>query len=219
MKHVMIDLETGGIAAGSRILTMAAQIFDIVKTENIKTFSVAIEHGFGESFYRRIDHEDIYSCDSEVLRLVWDEDTRKWWNKQGENARFEAFTNEDRKPVSQVFKEFIIWWETYIGNEKNVSVWSHGSSFDIMMMEHMFRNLDKNKTALFEVPLGIGYKCPWNYWQVRDTRTLYAIAGLLKEAMHKPVVKHHALEDAKAQVYNVWECYMRLWRHKDNGLV
>ena len=42
--------------------------------------------------------------------------------------------------------------------------------------------------------------CPWNFWQVRDTRTLFDI-GI--NPHRPPVLAHHALEDAWNQAVGV----------------
>ena len=70
--------------------------------------------------------------------------------------------------------------------------WSHGSVFDIMILEDLFRQLKK--------PL------PWNFWQIRDTRTLFDLGNpnMPKDGLH------NALEDAKRQALGVQNIYRQL---------
>ena len=61
-------------------------------------------------------------------------------------------------------------------------VWSNGSGFDIVIAESAFRDLDM--------------KYPWQFWNVRDCRTIYDLAGVsLKDGGH--VTSHKAVEDAE----------------------
>jgi hypothetical protein len=65
-------------------------------------------------------------------------------------------------------------------------VWSNGAGFDVVIMEHIFRKINK--------------AYPWSFWAVRDCRTIYDL-GI--EANRPPVLKHHALEDAWNQAVGV----------------
>jgi hypothetical protein len=62
-------------------------------------------------------------------------------------------------------------------------------------METAFRQLEMN--------------IPWQYWTVRDTRTLFDITGVsLKDGGH--VTTHKAVEDAERQVIVVQNAYRKL---------
>jgi 3' exoribonuclease, RNase T-like len=69
-------------------------------------------------------------------------------------------------------------------------VWSHGAGFDVIICEHLFRKMGK--------------AIPWQFWEVRDTRTLFDI-GI--NPNRPPVLKHHALEDAWNQAVGVQNVY------------
>lgn len=69
-------------------------------------------------------------------------------------------------------------------------IWSHGSMFDIAILEYWMREL--NVTV------------PWNYWQVMDTRTLYA---LCREKLSGN--SHDAMQDAINQAALVHRCWAR----------
>jgi len=75
-------------------------------------------------------------------------------------------------------------------------VWSHGSAFDIIILEHIFGKIQK--------------AVPWKFWEVRDTRTLFEL-GI--DPVRPPVLKHHALEDAWNQAVGVQNVYRVLRSH------
>ena len=71
--------------------------------------------------------------------------------------------------------------------------WSHGATFDLVIIENIYRQLGK--------PL------PWNFWQLRDTRTLFDLG--YDPDMPKNS-KHDALQDAIRQSVGVQNIYSKL---------
>jgi len=121
---------------------------------------------------------DIDSCDK--LGLTTTQSTIDWWAQQSQQAQDEAFSTEGRISIQEAFKQlYKFCW----GAQR---VWSHGSAFDIVICEHVFAK--------------IGKLVPWNFWQVRCTRTLFDL-GINPE--RPPVLAHHALEDAWNQAVGV----------------
>lgn len=77
------------------------------------------------------------------------------------------------------------------------AVWSNGAGFDIVAMESAWRQL--------------GMNIPWTYWSVRDTRTLFEVAGVsLKDKKYKTRTTHKAVEDAEHQAIVVQDAYKKL---------
>jgi len=135
-----------------------------------------------QKFYVKID---IDSCDE--LKLDISNDTLEWWSKQSKEAQEEAFNIENRIHIREAFNQlYKFCW----GAKR---VWSHGASFDIVICENIFRKINK--------------AVPWNFWEVRDTRTLFDL-GI--DPQRPPVLKHHALEDAWNQVVGVQNVFQRL---------
>lgn len=167
LSDVMIDLETLSTSPDATILTIGAVKFN--------PFGEDLNENAMEKFYAKIDLD---SCDK--LNLKVDQDTIDWWSKQSKEAQEEAFSIEDRIDVvdaaNQLYK--FCW-----GAKR---VWSHGAGFDIIILENVFRKIQK--------------AFPWQYWQVRDTRTIFDL-GI--NANRPPVLKHHALEDAWNQAVGV----------------
>jgi hypothetical protein len=133
-------------------------------------------------FYVKIDLD---SCDR--LGLDTSEDTINWWAQQSKEAQEEAFDPEGRIDIvdamSQLYK--FAW-----GAKR---VWSHGAAFDIVICETIFNKIQK--------------AVPWQFWQVRCTRTLFDI-GI--DPQRPPVLKHHALEDAWNQAVGVQNVFNKL---------
>ncbi len=135
-----------------------------------------------EKFYVKVD---VDSCDALGLRV--DNSTVEWWGNQSKEAQDEAFSPDNRIPITDAMNQlYKFCW----GSKR---VWSHGASFDVIICEHIFRK--------------IGKAIPWQFWTVRDTRTLFDI-GI--NPNRPPVLKHHALEDAWNQAVGVQNVYKKL---------
>jgi len=137
-----------------------------------------------DSFYVRVDLD---SCDQ--LGLATNDDTIAWWGKQSKEAQDEAFNEEGRIHIKDAFDQlYKFCW----GAKR---VWSHGAAFDIVICEHVFKKLGK--------------AVPWQFWDVRCTRTLFDI-GI--NPQRPKVTAHNALADAYEQalcvqrIYNTLRC-------------
>lgn len=177
----MIDLETLSTSPNAVILTLGAVKFNRTP---VNSNSGAPTLDSLNSFYRRIEIE---SCIAKGL--VVSPDTEEWWRSQNSEARHEAMEHKDRIPLVQALKEFSTW---FLGSK---NVWSHGATFDCVILEHAYR--------------ACGLDVPWMFWDARDTRTLYDVSGVvLKDFAVK--VQHHALYDAYRQVLAALESLRRL---------
>jgi hypothetical protein len=135
-----------------------------------------------KSMYVRVDLD---SCDA--LGLVTNDDTIAWWANQSKEAQEEAFNPENRIDIRDAFEQlYKFCW----GAKR---VWSNGSVFDVMICEHVFKK--------------IGKAVPWQFWQIRDVRTIFDI-GI--NPNRPPVLKHHALEDAWNQAVGVQNVFNAL---------
>jgi hypothetical protein len=106
------------------------------------------------------------------------DDTIAWWATQSKEAQEAAFGEVDRIPVLDAVDQF----HKFIWNSERV--WSQGS-FDVNIMEHLYTSIDKPYA--------------WQYWQIRDSRTLFDfVDGQLDRTKH-----HDAVEDAIAQAEGV----------------
>ena len=170
----MIDLETLDVLPTATILTIGAVKFD--------PFGDDVKSPACEKFYVRVD---VDSCDA--LGSTVSQSTLEWWSKQDQAAQDEAFDPNNRIAIEDAMAQlYKFCW----GAKR---VWSHGSGFDIIILENYFRK--------------IGKAIPWSFWEARDTRTLFDI-GI--NPHRPPVLKHHALEDAWNQAVGVQNVYRTL---------
>jgi DNA polymerase III epsilon subunit-like protein len=166
------------------------ETLDILPTATILTIGAVKFDPFGDDvknpecvkFYTRVD---VDSCDR--LGATVSSSTLEWWAGQDQAAQDEAFDPRDRVDVVQALEQlYKFCW----GAKR---VWSHGAGFDVIILENYFRK--------------IGKAIPWQFWEVRDTRTLFDI-GI--NPNRPPVLKHHALEDAWNQAVGVQNVYRTL---------
>lgn len=126
----------------------------------------------GESFYARISKE------SALKHGVSDEDTLNWWEKQSEEARNEAFGgNLDSYDVAISLCEFI---------KPETKPWGNGSTTDITMLENWFDS--------------VGVKYPWDFWNIRDVRTIVDWFNIDVKSFARDGVHHNALDDCLHQI-------------------
>lgn len=175
MSDVMIDLETLSTRSDAVILTIGAVKFDRKEGLDKKLNK--------DTFYRRVT---IGSC--RLLKMHISHETYEWWNKQNKEVKEEAF-EKDRVSIQEALQEFVKWF----GDCQYV--WSHGSGFDIVILENAFRKCE--------------IKCPWMFFNCRDTRTLYDIANV--DVKKYRTNHHHALYDCYSQIKGVQEAYTKLF--------
>lgn len=174
LTDVMIDLETLDTLPSATILTIGAVKFD--------PFGDDVNNPTCEKLYIRVD---IDSCDA--LGSTVSPDTLAWWAKQSQEAQNEAFDPEGRVDIKLALEQLF----KFCRGAKRV--WSHGAGFDVIILEHHFRKINK--------------LIPWSFWEVRDTRTLFDL-GI--NPSRPPVLKHHALEDAWNQAVGVQNVFKTL---------
>lgn len=136
-----------------------------------------------DTFYRRVDIE---SC--KAVGMDINQDTVKWWNSQEKKVRDEAF-NGDRFPLKQALREFTTWY----GNAK--TIWSQGATFDIPILAEAYARCNMSE--------------PWKYYNGRDTRTIYDLAGINPWNLPKGD-EHNALADCWRQIWGVKTSFQKL---------
>ena len=169
-KHLMVDLETMGVSPRSVVLTLGAVTFNPYTDE------------IYDDLYLKIDLDDQDKLGREI-----DQNTLDWWAKQEPKVMEEAFSSDGRIGLEDAITAFhkFAW-----GCDK---FWSHGAVFDLMIIEDIYRQLNR--------PI------PWEFWRLRDTRTLFDIKD---PEMEKSVEQHNALFDAIRQAKGVQTVYRKL---------
>ena len=122
-----------------------------------------------QHYYCRVD------IDSQETRKI-EQSTIDWWATQPEAVREEAFSPEGRVPLQTALEELgkLIW--------HSKRVWANGPTFDMTILEHAYKSYNM---AL-----------PWQYYNVRDARTIYS----LWPDLVKYPASHNALEDCRRQI-------------------
>jgi len=166
------------------------ETLDVLPTATILSIGAVKFDPFGDDvnepsaikFYTRVD---VDSCDT--LGATVSQSTLDWWAGQSKEAQDEAFNPNDRIDVRIALEQlYKFCW----GAKR---VWSHGAGFDVTILEWYFRK--------------IGKAIPWQFWEVRDTRTIFDV-GI--NPNRPPVLAHHALEDAWNQAVGVQNVYKAL---------
>lgn len=138
--------------------------------------------GILNQLYMRLDLDAQDDLGREV-----DPDTIDWWGKQDPQIMEEAFNPDNRVSLSEAVARFhkFAW-----GCE---AFWSHGATFDLVIIEDLYKQLGKG--------------VPWNYWQIRCSRTLFNIGidGKMPQGN-----KHNALDDAIRQAIGVQNIFREL---------
>ena len=129
-----------------------------------------------QGIYFRINVDEQIALDRHV-----DDNTIEWWGKQAEDVYAEAFDPNDRISLEQFTQEL----NRFIVGADNI--WAQGPVFDIVILENLYRQL--------QLP------CPWQFWQIRDSRTLLSSLGDPREKNKAGL--HNALEDCVSQAQAV----------------
>lgn len=115
------------------------------------------------------------------------QNTLDWWAMQPTEIAEEALGEKDRISIEDACQKI---------NKFGVGVdvfWCQGPLFDYAILQNLYAQLGK--------PL------PWNYWQIRDSRTLFS---LVPRETEKRQGLHNALEDCKFQAKKVQKVYRQL---------
>jgi hypothetical protein len=145
----------------------------------------------GMGIVERLELRPTIDEQTEKYNRVINEDTLRWWGEQSPEALDEAMGDRDRVSFNDCMEALY----KFCWNRR--AVWSNGASFDIVAMESAWRNL--------------GMRIPWPYYTVRDTRTLYEVAGVnLKDKKYGTSTTHKAVEDAEHQAIVVQDAYRNL---------
>ena len=127
--------------------------------------------------------------DQDRLGRTASDDTIEWWTKQDPKIMEEAFDQEGAITVEEALSKinkFVVGVDV---------LWGQGYGFDYTIIEDMYRSLSK--------PI------PYNFWQVRDSRTLFSVC---KEDPRKKIQNdlHNALADAYYQSKAIQIAYQEL---------
>ena len=148
---------------------------------------------YGEGVVERLELRPTIEDQTEKYNRVINEDTLRWWGEQSPEALEEAMSDRDRISFTDCLEQL------YKFGWNRRAVWSNGAAFDVVVAETAFRQVFTDKPN----PI------PWPFYTVRDTRTLYEIAGVkLRDGGH--ITLHKAVDDAERQAIVVQQAYKKL---------
>jgi hypothetical protein len=93
--------------------------------------------------------------------------------------------------------QYLDQWIQWAAGGSDWLIWCHGATFDCPLLDELYRRA--------------GVPSPWSYWQVRDTRTLYDLAGVNPKDYAVPP-PHIALNDALGQSRAANEALRRIYQ-------
>jgi 3' exoribonuclease, RNase T-like len=146
--------------------------------------------GVQEKLYRPID------ITKKIAQghLAMDPGTIVWWMGQSAEARA-AFTDQNRVSTYDAITDFRNWWvDMELKHLPESYLWCHGATFDAPILEAVYNS--------------IGHQAPFKFYNVRDTRTLYALAGVYPD--RNKGTHHNALDDAVSQAEAAIKAYAAL---------
>ena len=106
-----------------------------------------------------------------------DENTLNWWATQPQEIVEDALGEGDRIGLDDTIKKLNRW---SVGVEV---FWCQGPLFDYAILQNFYKNLNQ--------------PVPWNYWQIRDSRTIFNL--LPADPSERREEKHNALADGDYQ--------------------
>ncbi len=128
---------------------------------------------FARGYYKQQYYARV-TLESQENRSI-EQGTIEWWATQ-KVAQEEAFNPEGRIALDQALKELhkLCW--------KCNRIWMNGPTYDANILEHAYKS--------YGMPL------PWQYYKIRDARTVYGLVP----GLNKYPASHHALEDCRRQI-------------------
>jgi hypothetical protein len=166
------------------------ETLDTATSTVILTIGAVLFDPMGSGVIERLELRPTIDEQTDVYNRTISDDTLRWWSEQSSEAINEAMGDRDRISYRECMEQLY----KFCWNKKNI--WSNGSVFDIMIAESAFKDLEM--------------RVPWQFWAIRDCRTIYDIAGVsLKDGGH--VTSHKAVEDAEHQAIVVQRAYQKLY--------
>lgn len=160
---IMIDLETLSTDPDCVVISLGAIMFNPFTGE------------LGPTFYANLEIQDQLNAGRKIMA-----DTMKWWFNQSDGAK--KVFSETASPPAFALMKFYEWLQQIPKRERKV--WGNGSTFDISIMEDMFKTY--------------GMERPWTYNSVMDLRTFKRFVAKGVD-VQKIGVAHNALDDAISQ--------------------
>ena len=144
--------------------------------------------GITDKIYLKVDIDEQIALGRDV-----DNGTLEWWGRQSPEVYNEALSESGRQSVADCLKQLT----KFLVGVNNI--WCQGPVFDIVILENIFCQYSLH--------------CPWQYWQILDSRTLFKSLNFdpRNELRNESNLSHHnALDDAVIQSMAVQKCFKLL---------
>ena len=129
-----------------------------------------------QGMYFRADVDSQTAMGREVMQ-----ETMDWWGTQPKEVSEEALSDKDRISLPDMIKTINKW-------SVGVDVfWCQGPLFDYAILQNIYKDL--------------GHPVPWQYCQIRDSRTLFSLVP--RDPNEERTEKHNALADCRFQAKKV----------------
>jgi exodeoxyribonuclease VIII len=171
--HIMADIETLGLEAGSAIIAIGAVCF----FDN--GWNDLTDPGSSDAFYVEINAA---SCQDAGLAI--DPATVNWWQQQEPFAKglFDrVYMSGQGLPISEGLQRF----SEFVQRRSEARVWGNGADFDNALLKAAYRK-------------ALDYPAPWNHRNNRCYRTLRAARPNIPFVSTEGT-QHHAYYDALDQ--------------------
>ena len=135
-----------------------------------------------QPMYFRADVDSQTAMGRDVMQ-----ETLDWWATQPKEISEEALGEQNRVSLEEMVRTI---------NRFSVGVdvfWCQGPLFDYAILQNLYTQL--------------GHPQPWQYWQIRDSRTLFS---LYREPTVEKTDAHNALADCYYQAKKVQRYYKQL---------
>ena len=168
-----------------------------IDLETIDTSPSATVLSLGAVKFNPLDtsepHSELYLKinidEQDALGRTASDDTIEWWGKQDPAIMEEAFDQTGAVSVEEALRQISKWG---VGVD---TLWGQGYGFDYTILEDMFRKAEMH--------------IPWNFWIIRDSRTLFGCCQTdPRKAMQNNL--HNALADAYFQSKAIQIAYNEL---------
>ena len=147
----------------------------------IAAVKFSMEHDDIETFYQNVDAE---SCSK--IGMTISHDTLDWWRKRDAAARNAILP--DRVDIGVALSRL----SDFIGKmPKSTEFWAHGVVFDYGNLENAYRRVKQ--------------PCPWVYYQISDTRTIFRAAAFDFKTIERVGTYHNAKDDCLTQIKGLKE--------------
>ena len=136
-----------------------------------------------QGMYFRVDVDSQTEMGRDVMQ-----ETVDWWSRQPKEISDEAFSDDNRVSLNDMIKKI---------NKFSVGVdvfWCQGPLFDYAILQDIYKQL--------------GHPVPWQYWQIRDSRTLFSLVP--RDINESRTGLHNALADCFFQAKKVQKVYKQL---------